>query len=125
MTLTVNQLKIIHKSVFDRFTYVSDKKMWGKDEYWESPSEIPDGNKDIRGDCDTFALACRKECRKLGIPSRLVFCYTESEIGHLVLEVDGWIFDNRHAQLISRDVLPYRWIRISGYNKGDPWRRLI
>ena len=44
--------------------------------------------------------------------------------GHLVTEVEGWILDNRHAWPISRDDLPYEWVRISGYEPGDPWHEI-
>ena len=75
----------------------------------------------FKDDCDGKALACRYQCRKVGIPNRLVFCRTETGEYHLVLAVEGYILDNRSRWVKPRDDVPYTWIKISGLEKGDPW----
>lgn len=119
-----NALKAIHKSVYDRFVYSSDERVWNKSEHWENYNQIPDEGY-IYGDCDCFALACRKECRKQNIPSRLVFCAVNVNgewIGHLVLESDGWILENNQTTIKPSQDIDYAWLYISGYERGDPWR---
>lgn len=115
----------IHNDIKSRFIFESDEKVWGVREHWESYDEIPEDGP-IKGDCDCFALACRRECRKLGIPSRLVFCMTEDGTGHLVLSVDKWIIDNRFDIVVKKeDMEGYLWIKISGYEKGDDWSDIV
>lgn len=49
---------------------------------------------------------------------------------HLVLSSvleDGTnaILDNRHPRVMTREELPgYKWMYMSGLNKGDPWHRI-
>jgi predicted transglutaminase-like cysteine proteinase len=118
-------LSEIHKNIKNRFIYKSDMDIWGKSEHWEGYDQIPDSGT-IRGDCDCFAMACRKECRKLKIPSRLIHCLTENKVGHLVLSVDKWILDNRQDTVVEKESLGYySWIRASGYERGDKWHDII
>lgn len=115
-------LQDIHKRIKDRFVYKSDISVWGKSEHWERYDQIPEVGL-IIGDCDCFALACRRECRKQGISSRLVYCKTETGEGHLVLSADIYILDNRLDFVVKKSALDgfYTWFKISGYEKGDPW----
>lgn len=113
-------LSRIHKEVFDNFTYKTDKENYGELEYWAMPVDSV-RSKGIVGDCEDFALVCRKLCREEGLKTRLVLCLTEDNEGHLVLECEGWILDNRHRDVMNRKELPYTWIRISGYEPGDHW----
>ena len=78
----------------------------------------------IGHNCDDFALACRQLCREKNIPSRLVVCQTEKGGYHLVTEVQGWILDNRQNGVVSRDDLDYKWLKISGYEKGESWHSI-
>ncbi len=92
------------------------------------PSDVFDGSTPIVGDCEDFALACRKLCRDANIPTRLVICYTEEGEGHCVLESSGWILDNRYTRVMSRDKLEkqgYKWLAISGFESGDDWHRIV
>jgi predicted transglutaminase-like cysteine proteinase len=54
----------------------------------------------------------------------LVHCVVGDEGHHLVLEVEGWVLDNRYKWVMNRDDLDYKWVRISGYEKGDKWHRI-
>ena len=118
-----SKLTGIHSKVLSNFTYKTDMKQYGMEEKWVMPEPNYDGSSKIVGDCEDFALACRKLCRDAGIDtSRLVYCKTENGGGHGVLEVEGWILDNRQEKLMNRDkVRGYEWIAVSGYNSGDPW----
>lgn len=118
----IEQLKKIHGLVFKDFEYEYDRDQYGTEEKWVMPESTFDGTTPIVGDCEDFALACRKLCRDAGIDdTRLVACLTESGEGHCVLECEGWILDNRQRKLKSRDDLDYTWLAISGYHPGDDW----
>lgn len=114
------RLDSIHKKIFSKFTYKTDEAKYGELEHWAMPDESTIGVK-VVGDCEDFALACRALCRKENIPSRLVYCKVETGEGHCVLEVEGWILDNRYRKVRPRQELDYTWIRISGYEPGDDW----
>ena len=127
LEVLLKKLRIIFFNVKSRFVYKKDIEVWDRLEYWEAEKQIPDKGL-INGDCDCFALACRKECRKQNIPSRLVFCrvnVNKKWLGHLVLESIGYILDNISSDVIERDLLPYKWVSISGYEKGDSWYSLL
>ena len=110
----------IHRRVLKRFVFRSDRG-----ESWDMPPPDYDGSSMLRDDCDGFCLACRKLLRRQGVPSRLVYCEIERR-GHLVVEVDGWILDNLQRTVVPNTYLrDYRWLRISGYEPGDPWREIV
>lgn len=119
-------LHTIHKLVFRNFTYATDQEQYSMVEKWVMPETDYNRHRPFTGDCEDFALACRKLCREDGIDnSRLVYCQTELGGGHCVLEVDGWILDNRFDRLKNRDdIVGYKWIALSGYNSGDPWHKI-
>lgn len=84
--------------------YIRDIDQYNKREHWELG---------LKGDCEDFALWCRKRLLDLyNIESDLIYCKTETGVGHLVISVDGWILDNRHKWVTSRDKLPYTWLKI-------------
>jgi predicted transglutaminase-like cysteine proteinase len=116
----IAKLSGIHSSVKGGFEYRTDLEQYNDVEHWV----IPDDVKNVTGDCEDFALACRKLCRQEGIPSRLVHCLTETREGHLVLECRGYILDNRFDRVRTNNSLDYQWIKISGYEPGDDWHSL-
>jgi len=110
-------LSAVHRRVLSRFRFWRDRG-----ETWTMPPENYDGSQRISDDCDGFCLAVRSLLRKQGIPSRLVYCEYD-RVGHLVVEVDGWILDNRQGGVRPNTFFKdYRFLRISGYEPGDPWR---
>lgn len=123
--ILLEQLAEIHKKVFKNFTYKTDKAQYKIDEKWVQPSKEYDGTSKIVGDCEDFALACRKLCRDAGLKTRLVFCEVGNEGGHVVLECQGWILDNRFNGVKTKDYLErnqkYKWVMISGYEPEEPW----
>ena len=116
----VMQLKQVFHLVTKHFINLPDEA-----EHWQMPPPNYTGTQWLRDDCDGFCLACRVLLRQLGIPSRLVYCEIENT-GHLVVEVQGWILDNRQRTVVPNILLSdYTWLRISGFNPGDPWREII
>jgi len=124
--LTVReQLQEIHTNIERRWKYVSDDIQWGTVERWLTEKEAKqnaESGDTIQGDCDDFALTARYMCRQKDIPTRLVICKTEEDEYHVVLESEGWIIDNRMHRVVARDSLRYKWIAISGYEKGEQWK---
>lgn len=98
------QLQSVLDRAHTKHEYRSDKELHDKREHWTI---------DLHGDCEDFALWCRKTLKeKYGIPSDLVFCQTETGGYHLVLSVEGWILDNRRYWVTPKDNLPYTWLKI-------------
>lgn len=96
-------------------------------EHWQMPPPHYDGTQILRDDCDGFCLAARTLLRARGIASRLVYCKVDGS-GHLVVEVEGWILDSLQSTVVANTLLSaqrYRWLRISGYEPGDPWRQIV
>lgn len=123
MAWTVKTLRSVFQELRSSHEYATDRQVWGLPDHWESPDQI--NLKAIRlEDCDGFALAVRKRLRELDIPNRLVLCEVPNQGYHLVCEVKGYIFDNRYLRLRSRDKMNYKWLAISGYEAGEPWRAL-
>lgn len=117
-------LQDIHNSVLRRFVYVSDTIKWHKIEHWESSEELPLTGK-FQGDCDAFALMCRKICRAKELRSRLIFCrIPDTGEYHLVCECAGYILDNRCLRIAAIQELDYEWLYMSGFEKGEPWHRI-
>lgn len=116
----LSQLKTVFHQVMSRFQQRPDQ-----DEYWQMPPVDYDGQQILRDDCDGFCLACRVLLKKRAIRNRLVYCEVDGG-GHLVVEVEGWILDNRQHTVVANTLLDhYRWLRISGYEAGEPWREII
>ena len=113
----------IYRLVKNNFVFREDRI-----ERWKMPPNDYNGKQRIRDDCDGFCLACRKLLRDKNIPSRLVYCEIEGlgeSYGHLVVEVDGWILDNRQTGVKPNScIIGYRWLRISGYQPGEQWREI-
>lgn len=114
-----SQLLAVHYQVLRNFRHWSDRG-----ESWDMPPEGYDGSQMLTDDCDGFCLAVRMLLRKAKIPSRLVYCRVQDR-GHLVVEVEGWILDNLQDTVVPNTALyEYQWLRISGFEPGDPWREI-
>jgi predicted transglutaminase-like cysteine proteinase len=121
-----NTLKEVYDEENARFVYVPDQIQYRVPDKWVQENAIPNIPEAFRGDCEDFALACRKNLRNRGINnSRLVLCLTEEKEYHVVLEIKGWVFDCRQSTIVPRDELRYGWIMISGYDSGDSWSSLV
>jgi predicted transglutaminase-like cysteine proteinase len=128
MDIIHDTLYEIHRKVLRAFTYQTDLDQFGVLEKWVMPSDSFKGGPFV-GDCEEFAIACRKLCRdsvKPQLPTRLVICSIEGE-GHCVLECMGWILCCNQQTLMSRDELStqgYNWLYISGFQPGDSWHKI-
>lgn len=94
--------------------YVSDREQYQRSEYWVEG---------LHGDCEDFALWCRRRLREYGIAAQLVHCITERGEHHLVCEVQGNILDNRSRWVKPRDQVDYVWIAMSG--PDGKWYKIV
>ena len=71
---------------FNTFEYKSDKELWGKNDYWQTPFEFFGRNS---GDCEDYVISKYFALRKLGIDdSKLYLTYVKAvrqKIAHMVL----------------------------------------
>ena len=71
---------------FNEFTYRSDKELWGKHDYWATPTEFIGRN---GGDCEDYVVSKYFALRALGIADdHLYLTYvkaTKQNIAHMVL----------------------------------------
>lgn len=118
----------LRSRLIEIFVRVKDNFVFKEDrggENWKMPPEGYNGTQMLRDDCDGFSLACRCLLRSANIPSRLVYCevrHRGRDFGHLVVEVEGWILDNRESTVVPNTVLhDYTWLRISGYSPKQSW----
>ncbi len=126
MSNLLDILRKVYTEEIERFIYISDLFQYKISDVWTKEINIPDIPNKFKGDCEDFALACRKNLRRRGINnSRLVLCLTEEKEYHMVLEVEGWVFDCRQDDIIPRNKLKYGWISISGYSSDNSWRSLV
>ncbi|MNE56540.1 hypothetical protein D3C80_1514520 [compost metagenome] len=109
----LNQLQQVLDLAHRGHRYITDRELHGVAEHWDVT---------LVGDCDSFALFCRQALKARGIASDLVLCLTETDEGHLVCSVDGYILDNRYRWVQSRDSLDYTWISL-GQPDGT-WRAI-
>ena len=96
-------LQTVLDMAHDGHQYVRDIEQYKLREHWAES---------LVGDCEDFALTVREMLKDEGIDCDLVFCLTENREGHLVVNVGGWILDNRHHWVMPRDDLPYTWVKL-------------
>ena len=69
------QVERVHMQ-FNRLKRISDARLWGRDDYWATPSELLRAG---GGDCEDFATAKYFALRQLGVPAeRLRLAYTRA-----------------------------------------------
>ncbi|MEQ8954624.1 MAG: hypothetical protein RL120_10865 [Gammaproteobacteria bacterium] len=119
------QLVEVFELVKRNFVFIADASL----EQWDMPPRFYDGRQRIRDDCDGFCLACRSLLRRRNIASRLVYCELEERnrrYGHLVVELQGWIVDNRKRRVLPNSrFYDSQWRYISGFEPGDPWKEIV
>lgn len=86
---------------FNRLSYKSDARLWGKEDYWATPAEFL---KRGAGDCEDYAIAKYITLRNAGVPEsqlRLAYVrYKPSFQAHMVL-----IVEDSHGNQVVMDNL--------------------
>lgn len=123
----VNLLERIHDKMFRNFNYISDNRKFGETERWEEISPDFSLGDRFNGDCEEYAMHCRKILADNNIKSRLLAVYDEQKNGHcILLTEDGYCLDNRFSRLVTfTDLVKvgYIPIAISDYEYGSPWKK--
>ena len=93
---------------FNRAKYVTDKRLWGKADYWASPFEFIGKN---RGDCEDYVIAKYFALRKLGVDDKKLFLTyvkaSKQNLAHMVLSYfespkkPPLILDNYNKKILS------------------------
>lgn len=111
----------------NRYRYITDDRLWGRSDYWETPGEFMD----MSGDCEDYSIAKYYTLRALGWSDddlRMVILRdTVRDIPHAVLAVkyngENYILDNLASEPLQdkyiRQYTPYyavnskaRWVFI-------------
>ena len=120
-------LKEVRKLVKSNFTYEFTEKQYAQEANFVLPEADYDGTQAITGDCEDFALHCRKLLNDRGVKSRLMQCTVDGK-EHVVLEASGIVIDSiqgvpsAHTTLAEKK--KYIFTKVSGYEPGAPWHLL-
>ncbi len=118
------QIEAVNQYMND-VTYITDKKNYGRDDYWATVSEFLERG----GDCEDYALAKYHSLIQLGFQPkqlRLVILYDENKhINHAVLAVahqGAWkILDNQSQTVRNDDEISY-YKPIYAISRNNWWR---
>lgn len=126
-------LQAVARHLLANFKYEKDSDRFGLEDYWEDQSDRPLPLRGpLVGDCEQFAMMAQREANRLGLPARLIACWTETKDGHCITEVsskdgkEAYYFDNRKRGLVTRTgLLGYRFYSASPWNpkpgETRPW----
>ena len=130
----LNVAKKVHRELIDKFTYVSDIEKYGNDEFWTN-TEVARRtllgaiiSARYFGDCEDYAILCRKRLREKGYNSRLIYSETSKGTFHVFCLVGNMVLDVRHKWLMSlTDILEDGDVLhvASGFEPRDPWRAIV
>ena len=114
----------VFERIKDGFTYVSDEEQYGTKEDWR----FPESYDNLTGDCDDFAIACRKLLKEKGHECRLLLCKTENGGWHLICTIGKFALDNRMKFPVELTYLTgvqgYTLSSVSGLEPGDEWHNI-
>jgi predicted transglutaminase-like cysteine proteinase len=130
--ITDNRNSPIHEKLvsvnnfFNQFAFVEDQYLWGKEDYWATPSETLARSS---GDCEDFTIAKYFTLRDLNVPEetlRLTYVISlKTQKRHMVLTylMNPWqepvVLDTMHNRLlpVSRrpDLIPVYSFNSDGY----------
>ncbi|WP_108881864.1 transglutaminase-like cysteine peptidase [Anderseniella sp. Alg231-50] len=122
-----NLLDQVNRYVNRHIRYTSDRKVFGRNEYWAGPSEVMGA----RGDCEDYVIAKYFILSQLGISDKdmkvVVVRDVVSGLGHAVLSVrladTTMILDNQSMQV--RDHLTVsRYQPLYSINRSRAWLNL-
>jgi predicted transglutaminase-like cysteine proteinase len=104
------QVEAINRAVNQRLVFRSDQSLYGRDDYWATPSEaLLNG----AGDCEDYAILKMAALRALGVPAQDMYLIILKDLvaraDHAVLavQVDGRlvVLDNRSDRVTPAEAL--------------------
>lgn len=110
------------------FIYLPDAEQFPeKWDDWRSYANQVELGQVFKDGCDGFAMTCAELLIRRLIPSelvRIVTCKTETNEGHLVCIVDGYLLDNRQRNIWPWNQVPYTWQSSMEMDKPGIWRSI-
>ena len=114
----------VHRYI-NRFRYVTDKRNWGRRDYWAVPEQLFKRG----GDCEDYVIAKYLSLRALGIDAkrlRVVVVYDRKKrVDHAVLAVLGsdetLILDNYHRRIMIWADMKRRYTPYYSLNENAVW----
>lgn len=80
------------------FTYCSDKKQFGQDDYWQAPQAFIDNG---RGDCEDYAIFAMYFLEQMGYKTELISVLTSNKTGHSIITINGKYFEPQGLYEVS------------------------
>lgn len=132
-------LSDLHREIREKFTYLTDQDKHGLVERWDNAPTLKNigrtGVTRFVDDSGNFSLVSLDKVRVLGYNARLVICYTETGVGHVICEVassdyaEAYFFDNRQIKIaVLNDLVKYRFVAVSPWNPQPtderPWLKV-
>ena len=99
--------KQVHREIANQFIYVSDIENYGDEEFWTNTKIARRTlmgatlSSKYFGDCEDFAILCRKRLKERGYNSRLIFSETSKGTFHVFCMIGEMALDVRHKWLVS------------------------
>jgi predicted transglutaminase-like cysteine proteinase len=100
----------VNAAVNHTIASTTDRKLYGKDEYWSLPTSA--------GDCEDYVLLKRRMLIRAGLPEALLLItvvHDENDEGHAVLSVPteegDLVLDNRRDEILHWWETGYRFIK--------------
>ncbi len=107
------------------FRYVTDRRNWGRDDYWAAPQELFRRG----GDCEDYVIAKYLSLRALGVPAAAMRVVVLHDLGrdqpHAVLVVLGdgeaHVLDNLYRRVMTWRDLRRNYVPLYSLNEDTAW----
>jgi hypothetical protein len=117
-----------YNQVFELFTYLLDTTQFPEIlDDWRSYADQVEQGIAFQDDCDGFAMTIAELLVRRSVPPesiRLVICETETNTGHLVCMVDGFLLDYRQPLFLAWDKAPYTWFMSMAMSEPGIWKTI-
>ena len=80
------------------------------------------------GDCDDFMETCADACKAEEVDLNIMWrCFVKDENGkaHAVLNVNGWVLDNRYTFVYRSDRANYTWVKAMRCDQPKIWYECV
>nr|WP_235911635.1 transglutaminase-like cysteine peptidase [Mesorhizobium xinjiangense] len=110
----------INDEVNRSVTPMTDREIWGIEEYWSYPDSV--------GDCEDFVLEKRRRLIALGVPAAnllITVVKQPNDEGHAVLSVrtdlGDFILDNIESRVLAWTDTEYRYLKRQSERNAGAW----
>lgn len=113
-------IDLINRDVNRRIASVSDRDLYGQEEFWAYPTNA--------GDCEDYVLEKRRQLVSAGIPAAtllITVVLDEHGEGHAVLTVSSaagdYILDNRRNEILHWSAVNYKFLKRQSPARPSHW----